>query len=125
MSEGIEALDFFLQEGFFERLEALTHKLMVGILEAAQDFNLPIAENSASLGSDVWIAQSVIGVIGLIIVGVTFLPFGATSASIKACQLNTDQKLLKMGGVFIILMTSISAVLFIEILKLYEITGRF
>ncbi|WP_320674939.1 hypothetical protein [Prochlorococcus sp. MIT 1341] len=121
MSEGIEALDFFRQEGFFERLEALTHKLMVGILEAAQDFNLPIAENSAALGSDVWIAQSVIGVIGLIIVGVTFLPFGATSASIKACQLNTDQKLVKYGGVVIAITTSLSAILYLEVLRLYGI----
>ncbi len=121
MSAGIQVIDFFQQEGFVERLEALTQKLMLGILQAAQDFHLPIAENSASIGSDVWIAQSVIGVIGVIIVGITFLPLGATPATIKACQLNTDQKLIKYGGVVIAITTSLSAILYLEVLRLYGV----
>ena len=55
------------------------------------------------------------------IVGVTFLPFGATSASIKACQLNTDQKLIKYGGVVIAITTSLSAILYLEVLRLYGV----
>ena len=59
-------------------------------------------------------------VVALIIIGFTFLPLGATPASIQACQLNTDKKLLKTGGVLIVLSTSLSAILFLQVLKLSQ-----
>ena len=54
------------------------------------------------------------------IIGIIFLPFGATEGSIKACQINTNQKLIKLGGAVIIAMTSLSAILFLEILELSQ-----
>ncbi len=70
------------------------------------------------MNSDVLIAQLIIGSLTVGVVGVTFLPFGATTASIQACQLNTDQRLLKYGGVAIAVMTALSAILFLEVMKL-------
>ena len=52
---------------------------------------------------------------------IVFVSFGATSSSIQACQLSTDKKLLKTGGVLIILSTSLSAILFIQVLKLSQL----
>ncbi len=73
--------------------------------------------------SDVWAAQLVVGCVAAIIVGITFLPFGATPASIRACQLNTDQKLIKFGGVAIAVTASLSAILYLEVVKLNGIIG--
>ncbi len=72
-----------------------------------------------AMTSDVWIAQVVIGTIAMVIVGITFLPFGATTDSIRACQLNTDQRLIKYGGVAIAITSSLCAILYLEILRLY------
>ena len=70
------------------------------------------------MGSEVFIAQLVVGIIAIFIVGTTFMPIGATKASIEACRFNTDQKLIKFGGVLITVMTSVSAILYLEVLKL-------
>ncbi len=68
--------------------------------------------------NDVLIAQIVVGSLAVCVVGITFLPFGATASSIQACQLNTDQRLIKYGGVVIAIMTAISAILFLEVMRL-------
>ena len=64
--------------------------------------------------------QTIIAMIGIIILGIIFLPFGATDSSIKTCQIDTNQKVIKLGGALIVVMTSISAILFLEILELSE-----
>ena len=68
--------------------------------------------------SEVLIAQLIIGIIATFIIGATFLPLGATTASIEACKLNTDQKLVKFGGFVITVMASVSAILYLEVLRL-------
>ncbi len=67
--------------------------------------------------------QAIIAIIGVIIVGIIFLPFGATTSSIKKCQVNTNQKVVKLGGALIVVMTSISAILFLEVLQMSELLG--
>ena len=74
--------------------------------------------------SDVWIAQILVGSLTAFGIGITFLPFGATPASIQACQLNTNKRLVKFGGVAIALTTSISAILYLEVLKLNGLIGN-
>ena len=78
---------------------------------------------SYELNSNTINEQIIIGIMALIIIGIIFLPFGATDSSIKACQSNTNQKVVKLGGAIIIAMTSISAILFLEILELSEALG--
>ncbi len=81
--------------------------------------NVPSLEVNSSTVNE----QMIIGTIALIIIGIIFLPFGATENSIKACQLNTNQKVVKLGGAVIVVMTSISAIFFLEILELSESLG--
>ena len=64
-----------------------------------------------------------LSVIALIVIGMIFLPFGATENSIKTCQLDTNQKVVKLGGALIVIMTSISAILFLQILALSQSLG--
>ncbi len=93
------------------------------LLDSLQQFQERIPEISnpiESTGNDFLFTQIFIAIFAAITIGFTFLPFGATSSSIKACQLNTDKKLLKTGGVLIILSSSISAILFIQVLKLSQ-----
>ncbi len=82
--------------------------------------DIPIDGFNFGTGSD----QIVIGILAVTILGVIFLPFGATETTIKSCQLNTNQKVLKLGGAIIVIMTSISAILYLEILKLSALLGR-
>ncbi len=67
--------------------------------------------------------QIIIAVLGILMVGIIFLPLGATESSIQKCQIDTNQKVVKIGGVLIVVMTSISAILFIEVLELSEMLG--
>ncbi len=64
--------------------------------------------------------QVIIAMIGIIILGIIFLPLGATDSSIKKCQIDSNQKVIKLGGALIVVMTSISAIFFLEILELSE-----
>ena len=119
MTAGFKTLDQFSQDGSLFQLIAETKSFLGGILDSVDSVTLSFR----SIDSDLVIAQAVVGVLALLIVGITVLPFGATQPSIQACQLNTDQKLLKTGGVVIVVMTSISAILFLEVLKLSEMLG--
>ncbi len=83
---------------------------------ARNHINIPVLEINSGTVSE----QAIIGIIALIIIGMIFLPFGATEGSIKACQDSTNQKLVKLGGAVIVAMTSISVILFLEILELSE-----
>ena len=78
---------------------------------------------SEGIHNDVAIAQTIIGAVAVILIGFTFLPLGATPASIRKCQLNADQKLLKYLGVVVVIMTSLSAIFYLEILRLYGLIG--
>ncbi|HGY5547348.1 MAG: hypothetical protein AB8A45_06135 [Prochlorococcus sp.] len=64
-------------------------------------------------------SQIIIGIVAIVILSLIILPFGATEASIKACQLSTDKKLVKVGGSLIVVLASVSAILYLEVLKLY------
>ena len=105
------------QHESLDQLVALARGLVNDVLHAADKVALPVS----GINNDAVIAQADIGVIAGILVGFTFLPFGATPASIKACQLNTDQKLLKYLGVVVVVMTSLCAILYLEVLKVYGI----
>ena len=70
------------------------------------------------MGSEVGGAQLIIGCIAMLIVGTTFVPIWATPSALAACRASTDQKLVKFGGIAITVLTSISAILFLEVLKL-------
>ena len=95
------------QEGYFKKL-----------MESAREvLDVPVNTFSNSTVS----SQIVIGIIAIVILGVIILPFGATEASIKACHVNTDKKLVKVGGSVIVVMTSLSAILYLEVLKLYGV----
>ncbi|KZR77879.1 hypothetical protein PMIT1320_00266 [Prochlorococcus marinus str. MIT 1320] len=95
------------QEGYFKKL-----------MESAREvLDVPVNTFSNSTIS----SQIVIGIIAIVILGVIILPFGATEASIKACQVNTNKKLIKVGGSVIVVMTSLSAILYLEVLKLYGV----
>ncbi len=94
------------QEGTFEQLAS----------SANSHINIPALTVNSSTVSE----QFIVGLIAIVIIGMIFLPFGATESSIKACQSNTNQKLIKVGGALIIAMTSISAIFFLEILELSE-----
>ncbi len=98
------------QDGTFELLiEKITSSIKSLV-------NLPVPEmDTGTLGE-----QMIIGLISLIMIGIIFLPFGATENSIKKCQTNIDQKVVKLGGALIVAMTSISAIFFLEILDLSE-----
>ncbi len=97
------------QEGTFRFLAESARNLV----------NIPIPTlNNGTLGE-----QVIIGIIALIVIGIIFLPFGATESSIKACQINTNQKVVKLGGAVIVAMTSISAIFFLEILELSDAIG--
>ncbi len=84
------------------------------LINSAMDIKIPINDQS----SDTLITQIVIGIIGIVIIGIICLPFGATISSIKNCQFDSSQKLLKSGGVLLILMTSLSGILFLELIKI-------
>ncbi len=116
MTAGFKTLDQFSQDGSLSQLVGETRSLLGGILDSVDSVTLSFR----SISSDLVIAQAVVGVLAVLIVGITVLPFGATQPSIQACQLNTDQKLLKTGGVLLVVMTSISAILFLEVLKLSD-----
>ncbi len=79
--------------------------------------NIPTFQINSGTASE----QLIIGIIALIVVGMIFLPFGATENSIKACQIDTNQKVVKLGGAVIVLMTSISIIFFLEILELSKL----
>ena len=117
MTAEFRSLDQLLQDGTVDQLVDATKASLSKIVETADAANQVVP-------SEISIAQSVIGLIALILVGITFLPFGATPSSIKACQLNTDQKLLKYLGVVVVVMTSISAVLYLELLKAYGLLAN-
>ena len=106
----------------FKTLWELSHEGAFGDLADSARTLVDIPINSYNFGtaSD----QTVIGIIALILLGIMFLPFGATETSIKACQLNTNQKVLKLGGAVIVVMTSISAIFYLEILRLSASLGR-
>ncbi len=99
------------QEGAFEQLNSSTQSLVN---------NIPALEITSGTVSE----QIIIGIMAVILVGIIFLPFGATDSSIKACQINTNQKVVKLGGAVIIVMTSLSAIFFLQILELSERLGR-
>jgi len=97
------------------------------LIESFQTSASRIIELSSPLEkiqNDLLLTQIFIAIIGATIIGVTFLPFGATKTSIQACQLNTNKKLLKTGGALITISTSISAILFIQVLKLSQMLGQ-
>ncbi len=101
------------QEGAFDQLLNSLQDLMMRVLE----INLPMMK----ISNELVITQTVIASIAIFIIGIIYLPFGATPASIKSCQSNYPQKLLKSGGALLVVMTCISAILFIEIMKPSEI----
>ncbi len=103
------------QDGTFQQLAESIQQFSDGVLKSGLPFY--------GLSNDVVVTQTFIAILGGIIVGITFLPFGATASSIQACQVNTNQKLIKTGGAVIVVMTSLSAILFLEVLKLNEIIG--
>ena len=72
------------QEGAFEQLAANAKGLI----------DIPIN----SIGSTTISDQAVIGVVAAIIVGIIFLPFGATQASIKACQSDVKHEVFNVGS---------------------------
>ena len=78
--------------------------------------NIPTVEINSSTVDE----QMIIAIIAIIIIGIIFLPFGASDKSIKACQIDTNQKVVKFGGAIIVAMTSISAIFFLEILELSD-----
>ncbi len=97
------------QEGAFEQLAG-----------SARSFtNISVPELNSGTVTD----QAIIGIIALIVLGLTFLPFGATESSIKACQGNLNQKVVKFGSVLIVVLASLSAILFLEVLELSEAIG--
>ena len=95
------------QEGYFRDL----------VESARQSFDIPVYALSSSTIS----TQIIIGVVAIIILGLIILPLGATDASIKACQLSTDKKLVKVGGSLIVILSSLCSILYLEVLKLYGI----
>ena len=101
------------QEGTFESLFEQLANAVKNIVA------FPVPELSSGTVSE----QTIIGIISLILIGIIFLPFGATESSIKACQSNTNQKVVKLGGALIVAMTSISAIFFLEILDLTQTIG--
>lgn len=110
---------FQAQQEYIERIAHLLRSAVTRLLEAVEKVDL----SSQTINNDAVIAQSVIGMIAIILVGFTFLPFGATPASIRACQLNTDQKLLKYLGVVVVILAALSSILYLEVLKLYGLIG--
>ncbi len=125
MAIGFQDLDLSLQNLSIDQLKIELQSIFKGILEAVNSAEFPFKAGGGGIETDVMIAQSVVGCLAFIIVGITFLPPGATPASIKACQLNTDQKLLKYLGVVIAISTSLSAILYLEVLKLHGLLGDF
>ncbi len=117
MDTGFKTLDQLFQDGTLYQLVEEAKKPLVEILETIDRTTLQLAGGS----NDLAIVQGIICIIALAMVSITFLPFGATTASIQACQINTNQKLLKTGGVVIVVMTSMSAIFFLQILKLSEL----
>ena len=103
------------ENGTFEHLIESIKNLLIGILE--------ISSPIEGIENDLLITQILVGIVAAIMIGITFLPFGATTSSIQACQLNTDKKLLKTGGVLIVISTSVSAILFLQVLKLNQMLG--
>ena len=97
-----------------------TFDRLLASLQSFQEKIPEIINPIESAGNDFLFTQIFIAIFAAITIGFTFLPFGATSSSIQACQLSTDKKLLKTGGVLIILSTSLSAILFIQVLKLSQ-----
>ena len=96
------------------------------LLEAIQKFVIGILELSSpieGIENDLLVTQILVAIVAAVMIGITFLPFGATASSIQACQLNTDKKLLKTGGVLIVISTSLSAILFLQVLKLNQMLG--
>ncbi len=119
MTAGFKTLEQFSQDGSLSELLGDAKSFLSGILDSIDSVTLSFR----SINGDLVIAQAVVGVLALLVIGITVLPFGATQPSIQACQLNTDQKLLKTGGVLLVVMTSISAILFLEVLKLSDMLG--
>ena len=117
MSTEFKTLDQALKDGSIDRLGATIRDVSNRITESP-DIGLNNLNNEVAIG------QVLIGVIALTLIGIIFLPFGATVESIKACQLNTDQKLVKYGGVIIVLMTSLSVIFFLEIIQLNSILNK-
>ncbi len=120
MTAEFKTLDQLLQDGSLYQIAADAKKPFTGLFDSVDKITLSIQ----SLNSDLLIIQTIIGVIALIVIGITFLPFGATAASIKTCQVDMNQKLLKTGGVLIVVMTSLSAIMFVEVLKLSQILNK-
>ncbi len=94
------------QEGAFEQLANSARNLL----------EIP----AQGLNSSTVNEQTIIGILAVIVLGLIFLPFGATESSIKACQGNLNKKVVKLGGALIVVMTSLSAIFFLEILELSE-----
>ena len=115
MADEFKTIVELRQDGTFQQLGESIQQLVTGVTQ----IGLPIKE----ISTDLVLTQVLVGVLAGIVVGITFLPFGATPTSIQACQLNTNQKLLKTGGVLIVVMTSISLIFFLEVLKLNEMIG--
>ena len=101
------------QEGTFDQLLSYIQDFFTKVLEV----RLPIME----ISNELVLTQIVIATIAIFTVGMIYLPFGATPASIKSCQANYSQKLLKSGGALLVLMTCISAILFIGMMQPSEI----
>ncbi len=117
MSIEFKTLDQSLKDGSLDRLVATVKDFFIEITKSG-DLGLK------NLNNEVLIVQALIGVIALVLIGIIFLPFGATPESIKACQLNTDQKLVKYGGVTLVIMTSLSAIFYLEIMHLNGILDK-
>ncbi len=120
MTTELKTLDQLLQDGSGYQLVSDAISPLTRIVEALDQLTL----SANGISTDFAMVQIFVGIVALIIIGITLLPFGATPSSIQACQMDTNQKLLKTGGVVIIVMTSLSAILFIEVLRLSEILSR-
>ena len=104
------------ENGSLDQLVESIQKFLIGIVEASN----PIQ----GINNDLLLTQVLVAIIAAIMIGVTFLPFGATTSSIQACQLNTDKKLLKAGGALIVISTSLATIFFLQILKLNQMLGN-
>ncbi len=104
------------QSGSLNQISETIHNFVNGTYE--------ISSPILGIENDLLLSQLIITIAAGIIIGFTFLPIGATPTSIQACQVNTDKKLLKTGGALIVITTSISAILFLQVLKLNQMLGN-
>ena len=102
MTAGFKTLEQFSQDGSLSELLGDTKSFLSGILDSIDSVTLSFR----SINGDLVIAQAVVGVLALLVIGITVLPFGATQPSIQASnsvqsQTSTIESYLIQGSLLL------------------------